>query len=362
MRVKLEIGKSLGEFRVDVGFASDRGVTCLFGPSGSGKTSVAQMVAGLLRPDRGRIEVSGKVLYDGAGGIDLRPEQRGLGYVFQDGRLFPHLSVRRNLAFGQKDGQKMERRKQFAEVVGLLGLSGILNRYPKTLSGGEKQRVAIGRALLADPRVLIMDEPLAALDAFRKAEVLPYLVKLVRQARIPILYVTHSMDEVIALVDTLVLLDQGRQIAAGSVEDLLARPDLRRLTGRLDAGAVITATVASHDPANGSTWLDFSGGRLVIGHAPLAIGDKVRLRVHATDVAIALDPPPQRISVRNVIQAVIKTVTSDESHLVDITLDANGATLWSQVSRQAAAELGLTPGMPVWAMVKAVTLGRDFIG
>ncbi len=354
----LDIGKIQGDFHLDVTFSANGGVTALFGPSGSGKTSVAQMVAGLSKPDRGRIEIAGRVLYDAAKGINLPPEKRGLGYVFQEGRLFPHLSVRKNLQYGQKTAPI----GPFDDVVAMLGIEALLDRFPKTLSGGEKQRVAIGRALLADPRILIMDEPLAALDESRKAEVLPYLIKLVNRSSIPILYVSHSMDEVIALADTLVLLEQGRQVAVGSVEDLLARPDLRPLTGRLDAGAVITATIARHDDEHTSTWLDFSGGRLVIGYTPIAVGETVRLRVQAKDVSISLDPPPQRISIRNVIQATIIAIAPAETNLVDVTLNSNGTVLWSQISRQSVAELGLVPGLSVWAMVKAVTLGRDFIG
>ncbi len=356
--LKLDIRKTLGDFRLDVSFTAGAGVTALFGPSGSGKTSVAQMVAGLLKPERGRIEVGGKVLFDGAAGINLPPEKRGLGYVFQEGRLFPHLTVRSNLVFGQKDAPKMERRGVFDDVISMLGIDGLLYRYPKTLSGGEKQRVAIGRALLANPKILIMDEPLAALDEARKAEVLPYLIKLVRHSHCPILYVSHSMNEVLALADTLVLLEQGKLIAAGTVETLLSRPDLRPLTGRLDAGAVINATVADHDDANAATILAFQGGQVVIGQTNLSVGEPVRLRIQAKDIAIALDPP-KRTSVRNIFQAVIKDVKPAQANLVDITLDVHGTPLWAQVSRQSLGELGLVPGLTVWAMIKAVTLGRD---
>ena len=355
--LKLNVSKTLGDFRLDAAFTADLGVTAVFGPSGSGKTSVAHMLAGLLTPEQGRIEVAGRVLFDRDAGIDLPPEDRGLGYVFQDGRLFPHLTVGRNLLFGQR----RKNRPLFDEVVGLLGLDSLLARHPKNLSGGEKQRVAIGRALLADPKILIMDEPLSALDESRKVEVLPYLVKLVHQARLPILYISHSMDEVIALAHTLVLMDKGRVAATGSVEELLARPDLRPLTGRVDAGAVISATILSHDPINASTCLDFPGGRLTVGLTRLATGERVRLRIHAKDVAIALDKP-LRTSVRNVIECSVTGIYPTQSNLVDVTLDAQGSTLWAQVSRQSATELDLKPGMAVWAMVKAVTLGRDMIG
>ena len=352
--LELDLHKRLGQFTLNVAIAAHTGVTALFGPSGSGKTSLVQMVAGLSKPDRGRIQVGGQVLFDSDAGINLPPEQRGLGYVFQDARLFPHLTVRKNLEFGRKPDQPFP----FDDIVGLLGIEQVLDRYPRTLSGGEKQRVAIGRALLASPRLMIMDEPLAALDEARKAEVLPYLVKLVRQNRLPILYVSHSMDEVIALADTLVLLDQGQLVTSGPVIDLLARPDLRYLTGRLDAGAVITATVTSRNDAEASTQLEFPGGPLEIGATQIPVGETLRLRIHAKDVGIALHPPG-RTSVRNMLPVTITSLTPAEGNLVDVMLDAKGITLWAQVSRHSAADLELTPGLAVWAMVKAVSLGRS---
>ena len=352
--LELDIRKALGPFSLNVAFRADHGVTALFGPSGSGKTSLVQLVAGLSTPDQGRIQVGGQVLFDSRQAINLPTEKRGLGYVFQDARLFPHLTVRQNLVFGQKTKQP----KIFDDIVALLGIEHLLTRRPRTLSGGEKQRVAIGRALLANPRLLIMDEPLAALDESRKSEVLPYLVKLVRQTHLPILYVSHSMEEVIALADTLVLLEHGQVVAHGPVPDLLAQPKLRSLTGRLDAGAVVSATVAAHDSGDSVTVLDFQGGQLEINRIPAAIGDRIRLRIHAKDVGIALDPPG-RTSVRNLIPSVITSIQSAENNLVDVMLDAQGAALWAQISRRSVTELNLCPGMNVWAMVKAVTLGRD---
>ena len=351
--LELTVRKTLGQFHLDVTIAAGHGVTALFGPSGSGKTSLAQMVAGLSTPDQGRIRVDGQVLYDSAARINLPPERRGLGYVFQDARLFPHLSVRQNLLFGHKNGQPCP----MDDVIALLGIDRLLDRHPQTLSGGEKQRVAIGRALLANPRILIMDEPLAALDQSRKGELLPFLVKLVKQTALPILYVSHAMEEVIALADTLVLIDQGRVAAQGPVADLLARPDLRPLTGRINAGAILTTVIAAHDPAAASTTLTFAGGQLEIGRIDRPVGDTIRLRVQAKDVGIALDPPG-RTSVRNHLSATIQGIHPTDSNQVDIMLDISGTPLWAQISRQSLAELQLAPGMAVWAMVKAVTLGR----
>ena len=300
--IELSLTRRQGAFRVAIELSAGQGVTALFGPSGSGKTSVINMVAGLARPDEGRIVVDGKVLFDAKAGIDLPPEARRLGYVFQEARLFPHLSVRANLTFGMNRLAVAERRVKFDDVVEVLGIGHLLDRRPAKLSGGEKQRVAIGRALLASPRILLMDEPLAALDTARKAEILPFIAGLSKRFAIPILYVSHSMDEVLRLADTLVLMDHGRAAAVGGVEELLARPDLRALTGRYEAGAVIRATVAGHDPSYGVTRLAFSGGTLLVATSDLPAGAEVRVRIHARDVAIAIEAPT-RTSIRNMLPA-----------------------------------------------------------
>ncbi len=354
----LSIRRRQGDFTVELDLAAGPGVTALFGRSGSGKTSVINMVAGLSRPDCGRISVDGKVLFDTAKGINLRPEARRLGYVFQDGRLFPHLSVKGNLLFGRDRLPVAERRVAFDDVVAVLGIGALLDRRPAKLSGGEKQRVAIGRALLASPRILLMDEPLAALDGARKDEVLPFIAQLSRQFAIPILYVSHAMDEVLRLADTLVLMDAGRAAAIGTVEDLLARVDLRPLTGHGEAGAVVAATIAGHDAATGITRLNFAGGPLVVGQMDLPVGTRVRVRIHARDVAIAIDPP-SRISVRNILPAVVvRSVAPVDGHMVDVVLDCGGCPLWAQITADGQAHLGLEPGMRVHALVKAATIAR----
>ncbi|MEW5729761.1 MAG: molybdenum ABC transporter ATP-binding protein [Pseudomonadota bacterium] len=355
--LELSVKRRQGAFLVDLDLAAGRGVTALFGRSGSGKTSVINMVAGLSRPDSGRIAVDGRVLFDAAAGIDLPPEKRRLGYVFQDARLFPHLSVRANLAFGRDRVPAAERAVAFDDVVEVLGIGHLLDRRPAGLSGGEKQRVAIGRALLASPRILLMDEPLAALDAARKAEVLPFIAALSRRFGVPILYVSHSMDEVLRLADTLVLIDEGRAAAVGGVEELLSRPDLRPLTGRYEAGAVITATVAGHDATYGVSRLAFAGGMLTAARIELPVGTPVRVRIHARDIALAIDAP-QRISVRNVLPCVVTSVAEGPGHLVDVMLRCGDTALWSQITLQAQAQLGLVPGMKVQALIKAVTIAR----
>ncbi|MBC7951069.1 MAG: molybdenum ABC transporter ATP-binding protein [Rhodospirillaceae bacterium] len=353
----LSIRRQQGDFRVEVDLAAGAGVTALFGRSGSGKSSVINMVAGLYRPDSGRIKVDGKVLFDSESGIDLAPERRRLGYVFQDARLFPHLSVHGNLIFGMNRVPVPERRIGFDDVVQVLGIGHLLDRRPSKLSGGEKQRVAIGRALLASPRILLMDEPLAALDSQRKAELLPFIGKLARQFATPILYVSHSMDEVLRLSDTLVLMDDGKAAAVGPVEELLSRTDLRPLTGRYEAGAVIRATVAGHDATYGISRLAFTGGTLLVAKVNTPVGTPVRLRIHARDVSIAIDAP-SRISVRNVLPAVVKSVRAAEGWLTDVVLDCGGTDIWAQITAHAQAHLNLVPGMRVNALIKALTIAR----
>lgn len=226
----LQMTKQQGEFRVDISFvATDIGVTALFGQSGAGKTSLINMVAGLACPDRGHIIVNGRTLFDAAKGINVPPEKRRMGYVFQDGRLFPHLSVKSNLTYGMHLTPPSERHVALADVVDLLGLGHLLHRRPAKLSGGEKQRVAIGRALLTSPALLLMDEPLASLDKSRKAEVLPFLSRLCAEMAIPIIYVSHALEEVLALADTMVLMDQGRIAASGPLDELMRRKELQRL-------------------------------------------------------------------------------------------------------------------------------------
>lgn len=230
--LEIRLRKRLGDFRIDAAFSTEvAGVTALFGTSGAGKTSVINMVAGLIPPDDGLVAVNGLMLFDSSQSLDLPPERRRCGYVFQDGRLFPHLTVKANLTYGMRLVPRSERYVSFEQVVELLGIVHLLARRPAKLSGGEKQRVAIGRALLTSPSLLLMDEPLASLDAARKGEVLPFIARLPREFSIPILYVSHSLDEILNLADTVVLLESGKVVATGSVEDLMSRLDLQHFSG-----------------------------------------------------------------------------------------------------------------------------------
>ncbi|MGH6989803.1 MAG: molybdenum ABC transporter ATP-binding protein [Stellaceae bacterium] len=365
--IEIAVEKRLGPFHLDARLSTPgTGIIALFGRSGMGKTTLVNAIAGLVRPDRGRIAIDGEVLFSSAERIDLPPQRRRVGYVFQEGRLFPHFSVRGNLIYGapRRRGKVAGGAIKFDTVTRLLGIDKLLDRRPADLSGGEKQRVAIGRALLSQPRLLLMDEPLAALDEARKAEIMPFIERLHGELSIPIIYVSHDMDENMRLADTLALMEAGRVAAVGPIEELTSRLDLRPLTGRYDAGAVVRATVAGHDLAFGLTELVFPGGRLRVAHLGLPLGTPVRARIRANDVALATVQPKQ-ISIRNVLPAtVIETAPDQENaNVVDVRLRIGtaerGTVLWSRVTRRASRELELAVAKPVFALIKAVALDRD---
>lgn len=358
MTLSVSIAHRLGAFALDLAFAAPSpGVVALFGPSGAGKSSVVRAVAGLLRPHAGRIAVDGTVFHDSAAGVFLPPERRRVGLVFQDARLFPHMSVEANLCYGLRRTPVTERRIGFDPVVEMLGIGHLLARRPHTLSGGERQRVAVGRALLAQPRLLLMDEPLASLDAARKAEVLPFLERLRDETRLPILYVSHDWAEVARLADTLVLLEQGQARASGPIGALASDPALP-LAAREDAGAVLDAVVAAHLEERGLTRLSAAGLTLLsprLAHAP---GARLRLRIPAREVSLATIAP-EGVSLHNIIPATVSAIAQGaEPHLALVTLDAQGVTLLSQVTADAVARLALSPGASVFALVKSVSVLR----
>jgi molybdate transport system ATP-binding protein len=361
--IEIAIEKRLGSFMLEARLAApDSGITALFGRSGAGKTSVINALAGLLRPDRGRIVVGGETLFDAERGIDVPPERRRLGYVFQEARLFPHYSVRGNLLYGAKSGRAGP---SFDAVVALLGIEPLLARRPGDLSGGEKQRVAIGRALLASPRLLLMDEPLASLDAARKGEILPFIERLRDELKLPIFYVSHEMEEIIRLADLLVILDQGKVAATGSVEELTSRLDLWPLTGRYEAGSVIRTVLRGHDTSFGLSELAFPGGRLRVTHLGLPLGTPIRVRIHARDVVLATEHP-EHLSIRNAFAGKVVELAPPRGPLIDLKVDIGTAEqpvmLWARITQRALDELQLAPGKPVFALVKTVALDRHSFG
>ncbi|WP_051661033.1 molybdenum ABC transporter ATP-binding protein [Bosea sp. 117] len=344
-----------GGFSLRAAFAApDVGVTALFGRSGAGKTTIIQAVAGVVRPDAGRIAVGETVFFDRDRGIDLPIEARRVGYVFQDARLFPHLSVERNLRYGERRARGVPF-IAFDAVVEMLGIRHLLARRPHTLSGGERQRVAIGRALLAQPRLLLMDEPLAALDEQRKSEILPYLERLRDETRLPILYVSHSVDEVLRLSDTVVALAQGRMIAAGPVAGVMSQPSILPVVGRFDLGTIFDCTVARHDPAYELSTLRFADGELRVPLVDQPLGAPVRARIRSRDVALALARPTD-VSVTNLLAGTVKSIVRMEGPYSDVELVVGGSSLHATVTAESVERLALAPGMALWAMIKAVAV------
>ncbi|HEX6994533.1 MAG TPA: molybdenum ABC transporter ATP-binding protein [Gammaproteobacteria bacterium] len=355
----LDVALERGSFALAVRETIDlAGITALFGPSGSGKTTLLRIISGL------ETAADGDVTFDGerwqASGVHVPPHKRRVGYVFQDGRLFAHLTVAKNLAFGF--GRRAERERaaiRFDDVVAALDLAPLLSRRPASLSGGEQQRVAIGRALLAGPRLLLMDEPMSSLDVRRKAEILPYIERLPEAFGLPVLYVTHSVDEVARLASSVVLLSDGQVVGRGLVAEILERIDLWPVTGRLDAGTLVETVV--DDARAGMASLVLGRQRLRVPLAGTPVGTKIRLRILARDVAIATEKP-RAISIRNVLEAEILSVDFYGPVYVELLLDVDGRHLRSRITREAFDELGLDVGRRVYALIKSVAFEDRGVG
>lgn len=360
MSLSVDITHPFGDFTLRVAFEAPGGITALFGRSGTGKTTVVNAVAGLLRPRSGRITLSGKVLFDANAGISLPLHKRRLGYVFQDGRLFPHLSVRQNMLYGQRFAPDDAPGPALNEVSDLLGIAALLDRRPGALSGGEKQRVAIGRALLSRPQMLLMDEPLAALDSARKEEILPYLERLRDHTDIPVLYVSHSVAEVARLATSVVVLEDGQVARFGTAERVLSDPDMVRQIGIREAGAVLPATLLQHHD-DGMSELSVSGGRLFLPQMGLDIGTATRVRVLAKDVIIALDKPTG-ISALNILPAEILALRGGTGPGVMVQMQCGKDRLLARITRRSADALALTPGTRVHAVIKSVSIARTDVG
>jgi molybdate transport system ATP-binding protein len=329
-----------------------RGVTALFGASGSGKTTLLRCIAGLEQAPGGTVAFDEEIWQDDSGRIFVPPHERACGYVFQEANLFSHLSVRRNLEYGQKRVPEEQRRMAFGRTVELLDVGPLLGRSTTNLSGGERQRVAIARALLASPRLLLMDEPLASLDADRKGEILYYIERLRDELNLPILYVSHAIDEIVRLSDRVVVLDRGRVAAAGSVHEAI---------GSDHGGAVIDATVADQDLIWGLARLSFPGGDLHSAEVDALPGERVRVRIASRDVALSLTRPRDS-SFLNVLHCVVTSLAGGEGARIDVHLDAGGTPLVARITRKSASALALAPGMPVFALIKAVAVDRPSVG
>jgi molybdate transport system ATP-binding protein len=361
MTLAVDVEKHVGKFSLTARFASTGRVTALFGRSGAGKTTLVNLIAGLIRPDRGVIAADGDVLVDTDAGTWIPAHRRRVGYVFQEGRLFPHLSVKGNLLYGRRLTARTRRWGSVETIVDLLGIGHLLDRRPGGLSGGEKQRVAIGRALLASPRLLLMDEPLASLDEARKADLLPYIERLRDSMRLPIVYVSHAIDEVARIADTLVLVDAGTVVATGPVNDILARADLRPLTGQQEASVVLTLRVAGPGADPDITVLEHPAGRLSVPRLHQPAGTEVRLRVRARDVALAVGALGN-LSIRNRLAATVTAIAGGAPPMVEVSLDAAGMPLIAEITRGAARSLDIRPGQAVTALIKSAAFDRMSFG
>jgi molybdate transport system ATP-binding protein len=357
----VDIIKKFGGFSLQAQFSVQGGITTLFGRSGAGKTTLANAIAGLIIPDGGNISVGGRILFDAGKRINVPVHQRRLGYVFQDARLFPHLTVRRNLSYGSFFNRGARGFADFDHIVDLLGLMPLLDRRPARLSGGEKQRVAIGRALLANPLMLIMDEPLASLDRARRGEILPYIERLRDETSLPIIYVSHALEEVTRLADNMVLLSEGKVCATGSPEDIMSRLDLVPLTGRYEAGSVLEAKVVAHDAHFQLTRVQVGNGEFFVPlkDQDLPVGANVRLRIRARDVAIALNRT-ENLSIRNMLTATVTEMRAEVGPFMEIRLDVGGSFLLARITRMSAEALALAEGTQVYALIKTVAIDRHF--
>ncbi|PIE09882.1 MAG: molybdenum ABC transporter ATP-binding protein [Rhodobacterales bacterium] len=355
MGLKVDIAHDFGGFALRVAFEAGPGVTALFGASGSGKSSVVKAVAGLLRPDRGRIVVGDTTFSDA--GVFLPPHKRGVAVVFQDARLFPHMDVAANLRFGARMAGRLDKGEE-RRVCDMLGLGDLLTRRPAGLSGGEASRVALGRALLMRPQVLLLDEPLAALDAARKEEILPCLERLRDEVGLPILLVSHDLGEVARLADQLVILRDGAVVRTGAVDAVLSDPEMVPYLGVREAGGLLHVKVAEHS-ADGLTLLAFSGGDIWVPRVARDVGAAMRLRIPARDIILATERP-SGLSVRNILEVRIEDIRMGAGPGAAVSLRVGQDRLLARITARAVTELGLQPGTACFAIIKATSVPRSY--
>ncbi len=370
--LEIDVQKQIGGLNVDVNITAKRGVTSLFGRSGAGKSSIINMVAGLSTPDAGQIKVLGETLFSSKLNINIPTHKRRIGYVFQDARLFPHMTVRKNLEYGTPRNVETNSDHNFSDICELLGLNDLLARRPYNLSGGERQRVAIGRALLSYPKLLLMDEPLASLDLQRKSEIMPFIERLSDQFGIAVIYVSHSVEEVVRLSDTIALISDGKAIAQGSLSDVMNRIDLSPYTGRHEAGAVLNATVLETNAANGLSTLSVSGHTLWVPQIDLQANAPLRIRIRARDVALALSAPIDT-SILNMLPATVREIAAHDGPHCELALEITPTAphalttetpeiLIARITRRSLEQMNLKVGTALYAMMKAVAIDRRSLG
>lgn len=357
MSLSVSLSHRYEGFHLDLAFEAGPGVTAIFGPSGAGKSTVAQAIAGLLRPDQGRVSMNDRVLMDDTTFVPA--SKRRVGYVFQDGRLFPHMNVAKNLRFGVRFAPKAHDASHETKIVEMLGLQALLERRPHQLSGGEKQRVALARALLSQPEVLLLDEPLSALDEPRKEAILPYLERLRDQVSMPIIYISHSVAEVARLADQMIILKAGQKVADGPLEEVLSDPAALPFVGVREAGSVLTARVEEHCK-DGLSRLSISGGELHLPGISASVGERVRVRILAQDVLISLDEP-RGLSSRNVVPVEVSALHRGYGPGVAVQLVTGQDRLLARITARAAEEMALRPGVQCFAILKATAVPRTSI-
>ncbi len=349
--LELNFSQTLGTHRLQVAESLPAsGITAIFGVSGAGKTSLINAISGLTRPDQGRIVLNERVLYDADKKICLPPEKRRVGYVFQDARLFPHYNVLGNLRYGMAKSMT----GQFDKLVTLLGIEPLLDRLPGGLSGGEKQRVAIGRALLTAPELLLLDEPLASLDIPRKRELLPYLQRMAREINIPVLYVSHSLDEILHLADKVMVLEAGTVKAFGNLEDVWGSSVMNPWLPQEQQSSILKVSVLEHHPHYAMTALALGDQHIWVNKLDKPFQTAVRIRIQATDVSLVLQPS-SNTSIRNTLRAKV-VQNYDLDGQVEVQLDVSGRTLWARISPWARDELNIKPGLWLYAQIKSVSI------
>ena len=357
MILDVSIKKQMGAFLLDATFRTQSSVTAIFGRSGSGKTSLLRQIAGLVHPDSGHISVDDQMIVDTVHHVQLPAHHRHFGFVFQDARLFPHLTVKQNLDYGRFFAGRRDKMLDQKHVIGILGIGSLLSRKPHHLSGGEKQRVAIGRALLSSPGLLLLDEPLASLDETRKQEVLLLLERMRDELHIPMIYVSHSVPEVARLATEVVIMKDGRVETVGTASDIINQPSFYEAAARNEAGSIIEATVKGYEPAHGLLVLELPGGTLFVPGQELAAGQKVRVHIPARDVMISTKLP-DGLSALNILSGTIADLSANNSHVFTVLVGCGGSMVAARLTSLSVQRLNLAKGMSVFAIIKTVALAQ----